>query len=82
MWLIQDKALLQLPDGAAIPPGFRQIKPPADFVDNPARYRVSDGKITALSKKELAERQQPSRLSLTQDEIAILKRAIEKGVIS
>jgi len=82
MWLIQDKALMQLPDGAAIPPGFKKVKPPDGFEANPAMYRINDGKIIALSKKEVVEQQKPSRLSLTQEEIAILKRAIERGFIS
>lgn len=80
MWLIRDKALMQLPDGAGIPPGFKQVVPPQDFEANPGNYRIGDGKISALSKKELAAR--PSGLSLTQDEIAILKRAIAKGTIA
>ena len=81
MWLIQENTLLQMPEGAMIPPGFKRIKPPLDFEANPVNYRISDGRISALSKKELAARQQSSRLSLTQEEIARIKSAIEKGII-
>jgi hypothetical protein len=81
MWLIRDKALMRLPDGAAIPSGFKQVDPPDDFEANPTNYRIHNSRIVPLSKKEREAARQSTRLSLTQEEIAKIKAAIEKGII-
>ncbi|SIT58628.1 hypothetical protein BQ8794_50730 [Mesorhizobium prunaredense] len=81
MWLIRDKALMRLPDGASIPAGFKEVEPPEDFEANPTNYRIHKSKIVPLSKKEKEAARQSTRLFLTQEEIAKIKLAIEKGII-
>jgi hypothetical protein len=81
MWLIRDKALMQLPDGAAVPAGFKRVEPPDDFEANPTSYRIHKSRIVPLSEKEREAQQRTRRLVLTQEEIARIKRAIERGII-
>lgn len=81
MWLIRGEALMRLPDSGTIPPGFRKIEPPEDFVADPASFRIDDGKIVRLDEKEKLAARHSERLSLTQEEIAKVKLAIAKGII-
>ena len=72
MWVIQDRALVRLPDNAPVPPSSRVVEVPPDF--NPRDYRVENGALV----KGVPARGTPTD-KLTREEIVRLKAALSAG---
>lgn len=79
MWIIQNDSLLSIPDDAPMPPNSAKVELPEDFKKNPTLYRIHGSKL---------ERGKPTKASpasaharLTREDIAKLKKAIERGDI-
>jgi hypothetical protein len=77
MWVIQNGALLSLPDDAPLPPNSVKIELPGDFKQNPSSYRIEK---SALIRVTAPEPRTPSP-RLTPEEIVKIKKAIERGAI-
>lgn len=75
MWIIQNDALMQIPDDVPMPRDSRAIEVPEEFVRNPEDFRLEKGELVHAPrpKRERAPR-------LTRDEIAQVKSALERGL--
>jgi len=81
MWVIQNQALLMLPDDVPVPPESVKVTVPHDFLQNPAGYKIDGSKIVKLSAGELKAAKRVEDLKLTAEEIAKIKKAIKEGRI-
>jgi hypothetical protein len=82
MWVIQNQGLLQLPDGVPLPPNSVKVELPGDFHQRPHAYKIQGDALVKRTVKELKALERPPEkplLSLTQEEIAKLKKAIAEG---
>jgi hypothetical protein len=76
MWVIQGELLVRLPEGSAVPPGSIEVDPPEAFHADPRSFVVRDGKLERIKRSK-----RNPRLTLSQEEIGRIKKAIEAGVI-
>ena len=76
MWVIQNDALLSLPDDAPLPPNSLKVELPGDFKQNPSSYRIEKSAFIRVTAPEL-----PRAPRLTAEEIVKIKKAIERGAI-
>src|SRR6266540_4559279 len=76
-WVIQNEALVRLPDDAPLPSGSVPVEPPEDFLERPDAYRVQGRYLVRRSDEEL-ERLRPrgDAVKLTQEEIIRLKQIL------
>jgi hypothetical protein len=81
MWIIQGNHLMSIGDGARLPPASVRVELPADFLDDPRRYKVEYGKLVMRSDSEMQRIKARSDLKLTTDDIRRVKQAIERNVI-
>ena len=75
MWIIQNDALMQIPDDLPMPPNSRAIKVPEEFLSTPQDFRLEKGK--------LVRRPQPKREEvprLTHEEISQVRDALGRGL--
>lgn len=75
MWILQNDALMQIPDDLPMPPNSRAIDVPDEFVRNPQDFKLEKGKLVRAPrpKREKAAR-------LTADEIAQVRDALGRGL--
>jgi hypothetical protein len=76
MWIIQNETLLSIPDDAPLPPQSVKVDVPEDFRQNRTLYRI---KGSGLIRSKAAEARGDTPPRLTQDDIARIKKAIERG---
>jgi hypothetical protein len=76
MWVIQNDTLLSLPDDAPLPPSSLKVELPGDFKQSPSSYRIEKSAFIRVPAPE-----SPRAPRLTAEDIAKIKKAIERGVI-
>jgi len=80
MWVIQQDALVSLPDDVPVPTGSTRIDVPPDFGEQPEAYKLDGLRLVRRSEEEIRNAQsRMEQLTLTQDHIARIKRAIAEG---
>jgi hypothetical protein len=80
MHVIQNGLVLTLPDDAPLPPDSTQVTLPEELAGRPEAFAVKGDRIVRRPKREIASIARPAKAEgLTQEEIAVLKKAIADG---
>jgi hypothetical protein len=76
MWVTDGNAVLELPDDADVPAGWRATGVPDDYPTNVHAYALKRGRLQPV---EGAQRRGATRARLSDDDVQRVKEAIADG---